>query len=86
MDMESEIDRILRQSMNVTILEIVNQSHLHKGHAGDDGSGQTHYKLKVVSPDFEGLSRVAQQRLVMKCLDACFASGLHAVQISCETK
>lgn len=76
--MATRIERKLRERFQVTELEIVNESHLHKGHAGDDGSGQSHFRVKIVSPDFGGMSRLARQREVVSQLHNEI-QGLHAI-------
>ena len=86
MKMEQKIRKAIEETLSPTHLEVVNESHKHAGHAGDDGSGQTHFKLKVVSEKFEGLSRVNAQRLVNSFLDDAFSAGLHAISMSCLPK
>ena len=84
MVMEDRIKQVICTKINVNHLEVVNESYLHAGHAGDDGSGQTHFKLYIVSKDFAGLTRVERQRLVNAALQDCFAAGLHAVSMKLE--
>lgn len=64
---------------------IEDQSALHAGHAGAQPGGQTHYRLTLVSPAFEGLSRVARQRLVYHALGEEFETGLHALSLDLKT-
>ena len=49
-------------------LEVVNQSHLHAGHAGDDGSGESHWHVALATPRFAGLGRVERHRMVHAAL------------------
>lgn len=85
MRIEDQIKEKLQKSLMPQQLEVINQSHLHKGHAGDDGSGQTHFKVTVVADVFEGVSRVNRQRKVMEILRDLFPLGLHALSISAVT-
>lgn len=67
-------------------LEIVNESHLHAGHHhGDgrpfDGSGETHFRVRIVSDAFTGKSRLERHRAVNAALDAVLKDGLHALAI-----
>lgn len=62
-------------------LEIVDQSELHKGHAGHSPAGETHYDVRIRSPKLAALSRVARHRAVMDALKTEFAAGLHALSI-----
>ena len=71
----------LTQSFAPLELDVVDNSHLHAGHAGASPEGETHYTVKIVSDAFAGMSRVAMQRAVMDALSAEFESGLHALSI-----
>jgi BolA protein len=80
--MEETIRRKLAESLNPSVLEVVNESHLHAGHAGDDGSGETHFRVKVVSAAFSGMTRVEMQRLVYEILKMEMGIGIHALSIN----
>lgn len=80
--MEETIRRKLAESLNPSVLEVINESHLHAGHAGDDGSGETHFRVKVVSAAFSGMTRVEMQRLVYKILEMEMRIGIHALSIN----
>ena len=71
----------LGQALAPTRLEVVNESHMHAGHAGDDGTGETHFRVGVETPAFAGLSRVARQRLVNAALADLLATRIHALTI-----
>ncbi len=67
-------------------LDIVNESHLHAGHHhGDgrpfDGSGETHFRIRIVSAAFAGKSRLDRHRAVNTALKAVLDDGLHALAI-----
>ena len=63
-------------------LEVRNDSHLHAGHMGDDGSGETHFSVAIESAAFTGQSRVARQRMVNQALaDLIAPGGIHALAI-----
>ncbi|MGE3145271.1 MAG: BolA family protein [Pseudorhodoplanes sp.] len=62
-------------------IEVVDESHLHKGHAGHRPEGETHYRVYIVSESFRGKSRVERHRMVNGALDREFAAGLHALSI-----
>jgi len=64
------------------VLQVIDESASHAGHAGADGSGRgTHFRVRIASPRFEGLSRVAQHRLVYDSLQRFVDRGLHALAI-----
>ncbi|HYD71986.1 MAG TPA: BolA family protein [Candidatus Binatia bacterium] len=64
---------------------IEDHSELHAGHAGARPGGQTHYRLTLVSQTFEGLTRVARQRLIYHALREEFETGLHALSLDLKT-
>ena len=73
------MEKLLKTQLAPLAFALADESALHAGHAGAAPSGQTHYRLALVSAAFTGLSRVARQRLVHKTLAEEFASGLHAL-------
>ena len=62
-------------------LEVINDSHHHAGHMGDDGSGESHWTVVVESPAFSGVSRVQRQRLINNALADLLAGRIHALAI-----
>jgi len=64
-----------------TGLEVVDESHLHAGHAGARPEGETHFRVRITSAAFAGRSRVDRHRLVNAALDAELATGLHALSV-----
>jgi BolA protein len=85
MSIEQLIRAAVEQNLSPRKIELINESAKHKGHAGDDGSGQTHFYLIVVSEGFVGLSRVERQRLVNGALAEAFSQGLHAISMKLFT-
>jgi len=75
------IETALREALSPTRLEVVNDSGHHAGHMGDDGTGETHYTVAIESAAFEGLNRVARQRLVNRALAELLAGPVHALAI-----
>ena len=72
----------LQQQLDPTALEVLDESWQHEGHAGADGTGfGTHFRVRVASPKFAGLTKVAQHRLVYDALRDFTARGLHALAI-----
>lgn len=59
---------------------LIDESHLHAGHAGA-ASGAGHYRLRLVSDRFEGLNRVSRHRLVYDCLHDLMHADIHALAI-----
>jgi BolA protein len=76
------IDETLRQVLAPTELTVIDESAEHAGHAGANGTGRgTHFRVRIASPAFAGLGRVAQHRLVYDALRPFTAAGMHALAI-----
>jgi len=71
----------LSESLAPSRLEVINDSHHHAGHMGDDGTGESHFTVIVESDRFVGLNRVARQRLVNQALADLLSSRVHALAI-----
>lgn len=78
--MQEKIEKRLIDVFEPSFLEIKNMSHLHAGHAGDDGSGESHFSVKISSDQFLGVSKVASHRLIYKALGPEMLT-IHALQI-----
>ena len=85
MQMEDRIKGIITENLNPAHMQLENESYKHAGHAGDDGSGQTHFQLLVVSNIFQDCNRVERQRQVLAILKPCFDQGLHALSLKLFT-
>ncbi len=64
-------------------MEVINESHLHAGHQGGamDGTGETHFRVRLVSTAFAGKSRVDRHRAINQVLAAELADGVHALAL-----
>lgn len=79
-----EMRQRLEQAMNVQSAEIIDESHLHVGHAGArDGRG--HFRLVVCSQDFAGLSQIQRHRLVYQAIGNLMQTDIHALTIVAYT-
>ena len=79
----NDIENTLRAALQPLELSITDDSHLHAGHAGARAGG--HYTVRIVSPAFEGLSRVARHRLVYDALQGLIQNGIHALAIQAHS-
>ncbi len=68
MAVKDEIEDRLNATFHPTVLEVVNESHKHAGHAGDDGSGSSHFHITIRAEAFAPISRVARHRAVHQAL------------------
>ena len=78
----AELDAVLREKLQLTALEVIDESAAHAGHAGAGAEGYgTHFRVLVASPQFAGKPRVARHRLVYDALHFFIADGVHAIAI-----
>lgn len=82
MGLDQEISKALNDNLQPTHLEVINESHLHAGHAGDDGSGESHWRLVIAAPGLDGQSRLARHRAVHAALGPDIIGRLHALAIT----
>ena len=79
--MKQRIEEKLKKTFQPKFLEVKNNSHLHAGHLGDDGSGETHFAIVIDAEELKGLSAVNAHRKVNAVLKDEFAWGMHALEI-----
>ncbi|MDR2336422.1 MAG: BolA family transcriptional regulator [Burkholderiaceae bacterium] len=76
------MQELLARELSPTQLEVIDESGLHAGHVGANGTGfGTHFRVRIASPRFEGKSRVARHRLVYDSLQVFIDNGAHAIAI-----
>lgn len=76
------MQELLTRTLAPTQLEVIDESGLHAGHAGANGTGfGTHFRVRIASPLFDGKSRVARHRLVYDSLQTFIDNGAHAIAI-----
>jgi BolA family transcriptional regulator, general stress-responsive regulator len=80
MDRRTRIEDRLRAAFAAVSLEVIDESHLHRGHAGAAG-GAGHFRVRLVSERFRGLNRVARHRLVYDALAAEIGPEIHALSL-----
>jgi BolA protein len=81
MRVRAAIEKKLSQGLAPRRLAIVDESHLHAGHAGARDGGESHFRVEVVSAAFAGLNRVARQRLVYGLLAEELKERIHALAL-----
>ena len=75
----TEIEAALRAALPAQRLEVIDDSHLHAGHAG--AREGRHFTLRITAERFNGLSRVARHRLIYDALQLLIPRGIHALAI-----
>jgi BolA protein len=78
---KSRIEKKLQIAFQPESLGVVDESHLHAGHAGARPEGETHFRVTLVSPVFAGKSRVERHRLVNSALAEELAGPVHALAV-----
>ena len=72
----------LQERLQPSRLEVIDESSAHAGHAGANGTGWgTHFRVRIASPFFTDLPRVARHRLVYDALQDFIDQGVHAIAI-----
>lgn len=84
MERRERIELKLRKRLEAVHVEVVDESHLHAGHAGA-ASGAGHFRVHVVSSQFEGLGPVDAQRRVYEALGDEMGAEIHALSIRTQT-
>ena len=82
MSVQSTIREKLSARLQPTRLEVINESHLHAGHRGTPGTGESHYRVLIEAPIFAGKSRLERHRLVNATLAAELKGKVHALAIA----
>jgi BolA family transcriptional regulator, general stress-responsive regulator len=62
-------------------LNVVDESHLHAGHAGHRPGGETHFRVYIVAQAFKGKTRLERHRMVNETLSGELKGGVHALAI-----
>lgn len=81
MSTEATIREKLMIGLEPTRLDVINESELHAGHRSSPGTGDSHYRIKVVSEKFAGKSRVQRHRMINEILAAELAGRIHALAV-----
>jgi BolA family transcriptional regulator, general stress-responsive regulator len=89
MSIAATMETKLKKVFEPERLDVINESHLHAGHhhvvgghhAEFDGKGETHFRVRLVSPAFAGMSRIERHRAVNSALAEELRAGLHALAI-----
>jgi BolA protein len=85
MEIAARIRAKLTEALTPERIDIVDESHLHAGHAGHDRRGESHFNVTVVSSAFEGLGRVARHRMVNEVLAEELRDRVHALALKTLT-
>lgn len=76
-----EMEKLLTAAFVPVHLAVINDSASHSGHSGDDGSGESHFTVEIISEAFAGVNRVVRQRMVNQALGDIPGQRVHALAI-----
>ena len=83
MALETEIRDALDQ-LAPQHLDVINESALHSGHAGDDGSGESHWRIVIQAPSLDDMSRIGRHRAIHAALGQDIIGRIHALAIDIQ--
>ena len=75
------IEKKLKRNFSPDTLEVIDESDLHAGHSGSRPGGETHFRVKMISRSFTGMSRLDRQRAVHKVLEIELQERVHALSL-----
>ena len=78
---KNRIEQVIKEHLNPSYLEVVDDSGSHKGHYSAPDSGESHYNVTIISKYFLGMTRIEKERIVYKILNKEFKTGLHALSL-----
>lgn len=81
MNVTEEIETRLRDAFAPTELRVVDDSERHRGHAGYQEGGESHFNVTIRAPAFKGMSRIQRHRAVHGALGAELVGRIHALAL-----
>ena len=84
MDVASKIKQLITEKINTSDIEVIDESHKHRNHQKDTQGG--HFKVLIISNDFNDISLINRHRLIYNILDKMIKVEIHALSIKALTK
>ena len=81
MNRKQRIDKIVSKKLKNFLIEVVDNSNLHKGHNNFTGQDETHIKIILTKKNNIAINRLNIHRIINKLLEDEFTSGLHSLEI-----
>ena len=78
------IEKTLRECFQPELLEVFDESELHRGHAGFKEGTQTHFRVVISAKTFKEMSRISRERAIHKALGSSTMKNIHALSIKFE--
>ncbi|WP_420137225.1 BolA family protein [Sphingomonas sp.] len=77
----TQIEQRLQAALAPQRLAVIDDSNKHRGHAGHDPRGESHFTVEIVADAFSGKNRVQRHRLVNEALSDLLRDRVHALAI-----
>ncbi len=84
MSVREEMEQKLRQVFDPSEIFVEDDSESHRGHAGFQEGGESHFNVRLRSAAFEGQSRIARHRAVHAALGAELVGRIHALSLDLD--
>ena len=81
MGVRDEIESRLRGAFQPSTLEVVDESEAHRGHAGYQEGGESHFRVTIAAEAFAPMSRIARHRAVPDALGTELVGHIHALAL-----
>ncbi|MCP4923693.1 MAG: BolA family transcriptional regulator [bacterium] len=82
---QEQLQDLLQEKFSIRYLDVIDESHKHKGHASAPKEGQSHFQVLIITDDFKDKSRVMRHKMVYEALGNAFEEGVHALSIRAFT-
>jgi len=84
MEMAGKIKARLEAAFQPSVLNVIDESERHRGHAGWREGGQTHFRVEIRASGFAGMSRIERHRSIHAALGAELIGDIHALALAVE--
>ena len=84
MSRQEEIRLALQNVFDPAQLEVTDESEQHRGHAGYQEGGQSHFHVLIRADDFVGQSRIARHRAIYNALGPEMIGQIHALSLDID--
>ena len=85
MDRSARIRAQLEQAFDAQVVEVYDESEQHRGHAGYQEGGQSHFRVVLRAPEFADMNRLARHRAVHAAIGAQLMGEIHALALELST-
>ncbi len=85
MNRTQQIETRLREALTPRELTVIDDSESHRGHAGYQDGGESHFNVRIRAAAFEGKSRIARHRMVHSALGPELVAAIHALSMDLDT-